>query len=234
MASATRRDSSRPVIGVTGNSKTLSPSWFCIRLSVFLNGGRAVRISTEHEVDPASLDGLVISGGDDIHPSLYDADAVPKARYDEARDELEQTHIRHAMRRGLPMLGICRGYQLINVTCGGNLYSDIRDMRKKTSNFNTVLPRKTINLETHSALLRVIGRPQFKVNSLHHQAIDTVAERFAASGHDLDQIVQGIEATDNRRIMGVQWHPEYLFYLPTQRRLFGWLVDQAKRYSGAA
>jgi len=176
----------------------------------------------------------VISGGDDIHPSLYDAEEVPKARYDEARDALEQRHIQYALRRGMPMLGICRGYQLINVTCGGSLYGDIRGKRRNTSNYNTVLARKTINLEPDSTVKRVIRKQHFKVNSLHHQAIDSVADRLAIVGRDLDDFAQAMEATDNRRIMGVQWHPEYLFYLSSQRRLFHWLVEQARRFSNGS
>ena len=229
MASETRRDLSRPVIGVTGNGKRFSPSWFCIRISVRLAGGIPRRISTRHSLEISSLDGIVISGGDDIHPSLYKGDEAPKAHYDRDRDELEQRHIRYALRRGIPLLGICRGYQLINVTCGGSLHGDIRNMRRNTSNYGTILPRKTINAKPDSLISRLIGRQRFKVNSLHHQAIDRLAEGFRVTGRDLDEMIQSIEASDNRRILGVQWHPEYLLYLSSQRRLFRWLVENAAR-----
>lgn len=219
---------SRPVIGVTGNAKRLSPSWFCIQLGVRLAGGEPVRISLRHETDRARLHGLVISGGDDIHPSIYNAEEQGKAVYDPERDAMERDCIGYALERELPVLGICRGYQLLNAHCGGNLYNDILRLRKETSNTSTLLPRKTIHLAADSRIAVLLGTTRLKVNSLHHQAIDRVADPFRVVGRDLDNFAQALEHVQGREIMGVQWHPEYLIYQSRQRRFFRWLVEQAR------
>tara|TARA_B100000745_G_scaffold707_1_gene553 strand:- start:893 stop:1561 length:669 start_codon:yes stop_codon:yes gene_type:complete len=219
----------RPCIGVTGNAKRLSFSWWCIRLSLWLAGARAVRISVKHAIDRKQLDGLVISGGDDIHPSIYGDEPMPKATYDPARDQLEMDYIGFAAREGIPVLGICRGYQLMNTYFGGTLYADIRKKRRATSNWGTILPRKTALLVDKTRLKDIIGRSPEKINSLHHQAIDKLAPCFDATAHDLDDFIQGIERNDDGSMLGVQWHPEYLFYLDNHRKLFRWLVGQARK-----
>ncbi len=229
MAPGAGQDSRRPRIGVTGSARRFSPSWYAIRLSVWLAGGRAIRITTRRRYPQQHLDAVIVSGGDDIHPGLYDSEELPDKEYDHDRDELEQSYIRYAVDEGLPLLGICRGYQLINVFMGGSLHLDIRKMRKRTSNFGTVLPRKTVLLEPGSFLAELAGRARLRVNSLHYQAVDRVGQELQVAGYDLDRFVQVLEHHEAAPILGVQWHPEYLFYLPAQLRLFRWLVQQAAR-----
>ncbi|MFT7242815.1 MAG: putative glutamine amidotransferase [Candidatus Azotimanducaceae bacterium] len=226
MALRAERGSSRPVVGVTGSNQRVSPSWLCIRLSVWLAGGVAKRISVDHHVELALIDALVISGGDDIHPSLSGAEPRPSQFYDVSRDTLETEHIRYALEISIPMLGICRGHQLINVVLGGNLLGDIREMRKKTYNRRGLLATKTIALNTDSRLRNIMGRDRIKANSLHFQAVDKVAEQATCTARDLDKFCQAIElpAAD---VIGVQWHPEYLFYLPSHLNLFRWLIKTA-------
>lgn len=228
MAFDTQQDSRRPRIGVTGNHKRLSPSWFSIRFCVWLAGGDPVRISVRHPNDLVELEGFIISGGDDIHPSLYGEEGMPKADYDQPRDELEQRVIRHALNNSLPMLGICRGYQLINVSLGGKLHSDIRKMRSKTSNFGTILPRKTAVANGDTLLSRTVSSNRFRINSLHHQAVEQPGKGLSVVAKDLDDFSQATECPE-RHILGVQWHPEYMMYLPRQRRLFKWLVATAAK-----
>jgi len=179
------------------------------------------------KLDPGQLDALIVSGGDDIHPTLYGEEEMPTATYDPARDELEREYIRHALQNGLPLLGICRGYQLINVVLGGTLYTDIRPLRKATSNRATVLPRKTVKLCEESIMAQILGRSELRVNSLHQQAVHRVAEKLEVAAADLDDFVQALEHSAGQSVLGVQWHPEYLFYLPSQLRLFRWLVQRA-------
>lgn len=229
MAPATGDHSRKPVVGVTGNAKWWSPSWFSIRLAVWLAGGKARRISVKHAWPISQLDALIVSGGDDIHPSLYGEEEAPKAHYDPDRDALEQAHIAWALKHQLPMLGICRGTQLINVSLGGSLHIDIRAKRKLTSNRGTVLPRKTAALRARSCLASVTCASRLRINSLHHQAIDQLGEGIRIVARDLDGFVQAIEPTANCHWLGVQWHPEYLLYRPQQRRLFKWLVQQCKQ-----
>ncbi len=229
MARATGRDSQRPVIGVTGNHKNPSPSWLCIKLAVWLAGGRAVRLSINQSVPAEQLDAVIISGGDDIHPSLFDEEPAPSAFYDVQRDQLEQNYINEAIRLDQPMLGICRGHQLINVTFGGRLHLDIRKMRQKTHNRRGLLPTKTLVLEKDTPLAKILGGPT-RINSLHYQAVKDIAPSFELAATDLDGLCQATISGDSR-IIGVQWHPEYLFYLSRQRNLFRHLVNLAKAES---
>lgn len=214
---------------MTGSATRLSPSWLAIRLALALAGAQAVRITVDRRVPPETLDAVVVSGGDDIHPGLYGSQELPQKEYDVARDELEQAYIRFALHRGLPLMGICRGYQLINVVLGGSLHTDIRKLRRHTSNFGTILPRKTVLLEKGSLLHQLTGRLRLCVNSLHYQAVDRVAADLKVTGRDLDDFVQVLQHEGGAPVLGVQWHPEYLFYLAGQRRLFEWLVRQAAK-----
>ncbi len=216
-----------PRVGVTGNARRWSPSWWCTRLALALSGARAVRISVRRPDPPDVLDALVIGGGDDISPEHYGGDITQQVRLDPARDELEIRWIRHALDKGLPLLGICRGAQLINTVLGGNLHQDIRHLRRLTYNRPGLLPTKQVKLEPDSKLARICARARLRVTSLHHQAVDRPGADWAIVGRDLDDIVQAFESTDDRSIIGVQWHPEYLLYLPSQLAIFRWLAREA-------
>lgn len=211
-------------IGVTGNARRFSPSWLCTRLALALVGATAVRISLRHDPGDTPLDGLVIGGGDDVSPEHYGHDIKARVRPNPERDRLEIDWIRKALATGLPLLGICRGAQLINVVLGGTLHQDIRPIRYRTYNRPGLLPTKQVLLEADSLVASVLARTRIRVNSLHNQAIDQEADSLRIIGRDLDGIVQSVEAIDGRAIIGVQWHPEYLFYLPVQLRLFRWLL----------
>ncbi len=212
---------------MTGNGRRWSPSWWCTRLALGLVGACPVRISVRHDPGETPLDGLVIGGGDDISPEHYGGDMEAKVRSDPERDTLEIGWIEHALEHGLPLLGICRGAQLINVVLGGKLHQDIRGLRKRTYNRPGLLPTKQVALQPGSRLAAICGKSRLRVNSLHHQAISEAGAELAVVGRDLDLIVQAVEAVDGRDLLGVQWHPEYLFYLPSELALFRWLTRQA-------
>ncbi len=214
----------RPRIGVTGSARRWAPSWWCIWLSLRLAGAVPERISVRHPPSGEPLDGLVISGGNDIGPEHYGGDIEAKVNDDPERDRLEITWISKALEGGLPLLGICRGAQLINVVLGGTLHQDIRPLRKLTYNRPGLLPTKQVQIDPGSLVAKVCGRTRLRVNSLHHQAIKDLGKDLEVVGRDLDEITQAVEASGGRRIIGVQWHPEYLLYLPSQLALFRWLV----------
>lgn len=205
----------------------MSPSWLCSRLAIFLAGGKALRINTRQRRPNVTLDALVIGGGDDLHPSLYD-ELPAHSDYDQARDALEIDYLQRAIKLHIPVLGICRGMQLLNITKGGSLHADINPLRRRTSSKQILLPRKTVRLQPLSQIRQILGCDCVRVNSLHHQAVDKLGQHLAASGQDLDQFTQAIECSNDAHI-GVQWHPEYLFYVPRQLRLFRWLVKAAQK-----
>jgi len=152
---------------------------------------------------------------------------VPKD--DAERDALESAVIDDALMRGLPLLGICRGAQLLNVRLGGTLFQELRSRRKNTSNRWTILPLKTLLVEAESCLRELLGGQRVKINSLHNQGIDELGDGLTVSGRDLDGIVQGIEAPGHAYLIGVQWHPEFLIFQARQRRLFKALVETARQ-----
>jgi len=214
----------RPQVGVTGTGRRWSPGWWCSALALRLAGATPYRISPCHAHDGRHLDALIIGGGDDISPEHYNGDIAAKVKADPARDRLEMHWIRWALQKDVPLLGICRGAQLINVVLGGTLHQDIRALRKRTYNRPGVLPTKQVQLEADSRMARICGKRHLRVNSLHHQAVKEPGAGIRVVGWDLDRITQAIECATNRKIVGVQWHPEYLFYLPSHFALFRWLL----------
>ena len=223
----------RPRIGVTGDHRRWAPSWWCLRLAVRLAGGEPRRISVRDPAHDERFDGLVISGGNDIGPELYGGDDMPKARIDRDRDTLEIAWIQRALDEGWPVLGICRGAQLLSVVLGGSLIQDVRPLRRHTSNRASLLPLKRVGVRRSSRIARICRGTRLSVNSLHHQAIRRPGQGLRVVARDRDRICQAVEGEAPLALLGVQWHPEYLLYLPSQRRLFRWLVTQGQRFGQA-
>ncbi|SDK56413.1 gamma-glutamyl-gamma-aminobutyrate hydrolase family protein [Microbulbifer yueqingensis] len=214
----------RPRIGVTGTARRWSPGWWSTALALRLVGATPERISVHHKPSGKPLDALVIGGGDDISPEHYHGDLREKVKADPERDLLEIRWIERALREGLPLLGICRGAQLINVVLGGDLHMDIGPLRRKTYNRPGLLPTKQVFVESGTLLGELTGKSKLRVNSLHHQAINRLGNGLRVVGRDLDDFVQAVEGTNDQQVVGVQWHPEYLLYLPSHLALFRWLV----------
>jgi len=148
---------------------------------------------------------------------------------DPARDELEHDLIGQAIERRLPMLGICRGMQLINVALGGSLHQSLEGFYDEYPAIRSVLPRKRVELKPDSMLQQIIGTQDVLVNALHRQAIDRLGEGLDAVAREANGVLQGFEAAGDRWLIGVQWHPEYLPQRPDQRALFEALVGRAAR-----
>ena len=139
------------------------------RLAVFLAGGTAVRLTPSNfrEHQKERFQAIIIGGGSDIDAELYGGENTEHSRIDLERDLFETEMIGHALDTNLPILGICRGAQLINVVLGGSLFSDIRLLREHTSNRRTPFPRKTAIAESNGVLLDAIDSDQWRINSLH-------------------------------------------------------------------
>jgi putative glutamine amidotransferase len=230
MAQAGAGMSGRPVIGVTGPDKRFTQAWWMTQLCLRACGARAVYLTPDTGDYHRLLNGVIIGGGDDIDPGLYGQGDEGLAPIDPARDAFEIDIIEHALQTDLPIFGICRGMQLMNVVLGGDLYGDIRAMRVHTSNRRNFLPTKTAYLHRGSELNLTMGAPEVLINSLHHQAIDRLGDSLQVVARDDDNIVQSVESRDRRFLLGVQWHPEYLPYLPYQFRLFRRIVSEARKH----
>lgn len=222
--------SKKPLIGVTGPAGKGHAAWYFTRFVLCLSGARACRITTANPNPPEALDGLLIGGGDDIGPGLYEElDSVTIA-IDPERDELELHQLQLAREQDIPILGVCRGSQLLNVSLGGSLHQDIGTMIKRAKPLRTVLPRKTITIKTGTKLHSIFQKAKCRVNSLHNQAVNKLGDNVVVAARDTDGIIQAIEVTNHRFQIGVQWHPEYMPQIRRHRRLFRAFVDSAIAY----
>jgi putative glutamine amidotransferase len=176
------------------------------------------------------LDGLLLTGGGDVDPGLYGmVRSADTGGVDEGRDAWELGLVPHAIATGLPVLGICRGCQVLNVAFGGTL---IQHLLARTTLPHLVPERERIvhqvRIEPGTQLFGVEQRTDIGVNSIHHQAVDTVGADLRVSAWAEDGTIEAIEH-GQYPLLGVQWHPENLFHQPAHLALFAWLVEQATR-----
>ena len=229
-----------PLIGISGRTKTgedvnLTPAsmrplqldlYFCdYARGVIAAGGLPVYLPTD--ADPADymarLDGLLLTGGGDIEPGRYGQ--TPCAELitpDAARDAYEMALLDGADDAGVPVLGICRGIQMLNVHGGGTLHQHVAPHAHFDEPANALTHR--VDFADDSLASSLYG-PTTLVNSLHHQAIDTVADSYEVTGRAEDGAIEAIEAR-GRPWLGVQWHPELLDTRDTDP-VFTWLVEVA-------
>jgi microsomal dipeptidase-like Zn-dependent dipeptidase/gamma-glutamyl-gamma-aminobutyrate hydrolase PuuD len=160
------------------------------------------------------VDGLLLSGGGDIYSPLFGEELHPSVEsYDLERDKYEIALVKLAVERQMPVLGICRGTQLMNVAFGGNLIQDIpSQIPESTINHNQEEVREiathSVRITPESRLHQIVHAEQIEVNSFHHQAVKTIAPGFEAVAWADDGVVEAIESTEGKVILGVQWHPE--------------------------
>ncbi len=219
----------RPAIGVTVSARTGWRVFPFFRLALWRAGGRAVRFQTSRDrYTLDGLDGLIIGGGDDLSVELYGGRIVPESTFDRARDELEIALLKEAEGRRLPILGVCRGAQLINVVRGGNLHQNIFEIYPTAQRLHTPLPRKRIRIKPGSRLAAITGTEPSVVNALHTQSVDRLGQDLCEVAWDEAEIVQAIESERARFVLGVQWHPEYLVFSRRDQRLFRALVKAAR------
>lgn len=219
---------SRPRIAVTTSRGWGRWLWWWCWLAVNRAGGRAVRLRPGRAFELERLDGLLVGGGDDISPTLYQGELDPAVKIDPERDQLELQALEHAGNRDLPVLGICRGAQMINVFMGGNLHEDIYEIYEEAPKLRTVLPKKRVQIVPDSRLDRILECRACRVNALHHQSIDRVGRGLEVVARDEHGMVQAIERPGGTFMIGVQWHPEFLIFDAGQQRLFRRLVDAAR------
>ena len=220
----------RPVIAITGPQRGAFGPRLLVALAVRLYGGQPLQLRPGDAGREHRFDGVIITGGHDVNPVLYAAAPEVEPRYDEARDALEVAIIDEALQRRLPVLGICRGAQLLNVHLGGTLFQELKSRRRKTSHRWTVLPLKTLCIRPGTVLAQLMGEGTARINSLHNQAIDRCGNGLRLSGTDLDDLPQAVEHPDHGPLLlGVQWHPEFLIFMKRQRALFRALVVSARK-----
>lgn len=177
------------------------------------------------------LDGLLFSGGGDMHPHTYGSQHHSKVSgIDEDRDRTEMFLLRQARLMDLPVMGICRGLQVINVALGGTLYEDIQEQRPGAiqHQFFGLRPRDhrahPVAVTAGSLLSDLLGQENPTVNSLHHQGIRELAEGLTATAFAPDGLIEAFEVPGSRFTLAVQWHPEWLPEDPAMQALFAHFV----------
>jgi len=181
------------------------------------------------------LNGLIFSGGYDIHPKYYgERELHESVRLTPDRDRFELTLVKKARAKRIPILGICRGHQLVNAAFGGTLYQDWK-LREVTSDHGVgkslVYKNKhKVIIKIDSKLFSIIGKKEIEVNTSHHQIIKKIAPGFVATAWSKeDGVIEALESVKDRYLISVQWHPEVNYVEKNSRLLFSSLIENAKR-----
>ena len=228
-----------PLIGLTACKKIED-----YRQAVLHVGGEVRVVDPSMTVDDVfgSIEGLLLTGGEDVSPARYGEQAHPSVvDVDPVRDDFEIALITEGRRRNLPILAICRGIQILNVACGGTLVQDIpTEVAGAIDHSWTVPPHKPYDLahevwldkDTLLARLmreRLSDTDACEANSRHHQAVKQVAEGFRVSATAPDGVIEAIEDPAARFCLGVQWHPENFWRTGEFRPLFEGFLEAATR-----
>ncbi len=237
----------QPVIGVTANfsdGNSCLADGYCA--SVLKAGGVPFIIPPYEERDALlntldHLDGILLTGGGDINPLFMGEEPVNELHsINYRRDRQELLLTRLAADRQIPVLGICRGIQIMMAALGGTLYQDIYSqvetkLIKHDQDLDRSFPSHTVTLGTDSLLYKIFKSERFVVNSFHHQAVREPAPGFRVCARAADGIVEAVESVEYKSMIGVQWHPECMILRGDESMLplFSWLVREAESFAEA-
>ena len=230
----------RPIIGVTLDSEQPGGyskyPWYAMRQNyadaIAAAGGLPIALPHQAELAAAYLeriDALVVSGGAfDVDPALYgEGDRHATVTLKEGRTAAELSLTRGALERNLPVLGICGGQQLLAVALGGSLIQHIPDAIADALEHEQLNPRHepghAVAVRPGTLLHRIVGAPEMRVNSAHHQAVREPGPHAVVNAVAPDGVIEGVEDARFRFCLGVQWHPEF-FIDPGDRRIFDALI----------
>lgn len=180
--------------------------------------------------DALTCDGLLLPGGGDMDPKFYGQERIPACGEPNLlRDAAEPLLLRAFLAADKPVLGICRGIQVMNAVLGGDLYQDIKPFEHLPHNDHWAKVH-TVTVRRGTLLSRILGQDTVLVNSQHHQAVDRVAPGFTLAALSEDGIVEAIEKPDARFCLGLQWHPEWLSDAdPAMQGLFDAFVNACSK-----
>jgi putative glutamine amidotransferase len=234
----------KPLIGVTTSSFTTDSGWEYNRAYVAIiqaveeAGGLPVLVPISIKDEALReiyerLDGVLLPGGGDMRPNIYGAEMNPLTdNIDDARDHIEVELTRWAVDDDMPVFGICRGHQVVNVALGGTLIQDVPSEIGTGISHNVTVPRNSrphnVEIDPGSRLASILGTTHIAVNSLHHQSVGVAAPDTCVTAHSPDGVVEAIEMPNKKFVLSVQWHPEDLYRDdPAMKRLFKAFVEAA-------
>jgi len=235
----------RPIIGVSGqhgmedHQHSIRETYFD---SVMRAGGLPVLLPRVADAETAQallshLDGLLLAGGVDVHPSLFGEETLPACgKIDEERDTSELLMIQEALRMDMPVFGICRGVQVLAVALGATLFQDIESQlgipaaeHKQEQPYDNT--HHAVRFKEGGLFERITGTQVMLTNSMHHQAIKEAGDKLKIEGITMDGIIEAVSMVGHENVFGVQFHPEFLtHYSDWAARLFDYFVDRASAY----
>jgi len=219
----------KPLIVVTGSSRGSRSAWQACRILLAMHGAKSRFVHPDNWDEDIRMDGLLLLGGVDIDPLLYGEGAHHSiVRTEPQRDHMELHLLQRAKEENLPIFGICRGMQMINLSYGGTLIPHIGDLELEHLHRRGILPLKWIHIIENTKLYKILKRDRLKVNALHHQAIKMLGDGLRKAAEDKNGIIQAIEHKDAPFVMGVQWHPEFMPYMWHTHRLCRSFVKAAQ------
>lgn len=233
----------QPLIGITACHVTTKEGHPAVRIlrayvtAVADAGGAPILIPPDLE-EPSwrtllsRLDGVLFSGGADISLDYFAGEPHPTIEVEAERDAIELPLLRATVEADKPMLGVCRGLQVMNVALGGTLHTHILDQLPGALQHDWHdKPRNTlahpVRVEEGTRLAEILGSPLLQVNSLHHQGIKDLAPGLKATARASDGLIEGVELPENKFALAVQWHPEWMTEHEEMRRLFKAFVESA-------
>ncbi|MBP5361177.1 MAG: membrane dipeptidase [Bacteroidaceae bacterium] len=232
----------KPVIGITANfgeyGSQLAEAYY---ESVRIAGGVPVIVPASEvtaDLDDVLLriDALIFSGGGDINPLLLgDEPDAGLGGINGKRDLQELVLMRRALDKQMPVLGICRGIQVMAAATGGKLIQDLKTQLKHSQKADRHVATHSVELKEGSMLRSIFGCERLEVNSFHHQAVAEPGNGMRIAALSPDGVIEAIESTEYKSVIGVQWHPESFFCLTDNRMLplFRWLISEAAEYKEA-
>lgn len=183
----------------------------------------------------SECDGLLLTGGHDVSPSLYNESPLKECGVCcEKRDDMESILLSMALKMDKPVLGICRGIQFINAALGGTLYQDLPTQHPSDLEHHQTppydIPVHNVTILKESPLYRLLGTEKLAVNSYHHQAIKTLSPQLTAMAYASDGLVEAICMKDKKFVWALQWHPEFSYKSdPASRKIFEKFVAAAQK-----
>ncbi|UCE66988.1 MAG: gamma-glutamyl-gamma-aminobutyrate hydrolase family protein [Candidatus Zixiibacteriota bacterium] len=244
-------DSKKPKIGITLSATVHSKKWRWpsrhgfdylkrdYHQAVINAGGIPILLANTSEISiindyVESIDGLLVSGGEDLHPKYFGRKPHKSITLSAPeRDEFEIKIIKRALNKDIPVFGICRGFQVMNIALGGTIFQDL-----SCAPFGTIKhadPKEAgdvyhrIKIEKSTLLYEIIGARSIEVNSSHHQIIDKIGKKLKVTAYSSDGVIEGFEGPDFKFLLAVQWHPEMIPKRFHSKRLFKVLIETCRQ-----